>query len=96
MPFFPTWLAALRNGALALFLSATLAGCVTSSRAPVQRHLPPLPAYANEVSVADPKAGEDPLAVAARERAGRKQANKIIGNLSDWYLGVRTSFGDAR
>lgn len=33
------------------------------------------------------------LAIAARERAGRKQANKIITNMARWYDGVRKAYG---
>jgi len=69
-----------------------LAGCVTSGRPVVERSLPPLPAYAQPVKVKDPKAGEDPLNVAARERAGRVKANRRIQDLGKWYEGVRSSY----
>lgn len=51
--------------------------------------LPPAPAYAQPVHVPDPKAGESAIAVALRERQGRKRANAIIRNMVGWYGGVR-------
>jgi hypothetical protein len=51
----------------------------------VKRDLPAPPAYLQPVAVADPKAGEPILGVAARERAGRLKANSIIvGTRSAW------------
>lgn len=44
----------------------------------VPRVLPGPPAYMQPVGVAAPVLGEDPYAVAARERAGRLQANRVI------------------
>jgi hypothetical protein len=47
--------------------------------------LPDPPAYLRPVGVADPKLGEDPLLVAARERQGRRQCNgRIIEGVADW------------
>jgi hypothetical protein len=42
------------------------------------RDVPGAPAYLQPVYVADPKLGEDPYKIAARERAGRLQANRVI------------------
>jgi len=40
--------------------------------------IPAAPAYLVPVFVADPALGEDPYEIAARERAGRLQANRVI------------------
>lgn len=80
------------RGSLALSLTATLGACATSGNAVVERHLPPLPSYATPVKVQDPKAGDDPIAVAARERAGRVQANKRIDAVGAWYEDVRARY----
>lgn len=42
------------------------------------RAVPAAPSYLVPVPVKAPALGEDPYAVAARERAGRLQANRII------------------
>jgi hypothetical protein len=81
---------------LVLSMSAMLAGCVTSGNPGLQRNLPASPSYAKPVTVADPRAGEDPVAVAARERAGRVQANKIITDYNHWYEALRTSYGASK
>lgn len=67
-----------------------LSGCVASGSP--DRSLPALPAYLRRVDVPDPKAGEELLAVAARERLGRVQANCIIENTSEWYERVRKAY----
>jgi hypothetical protein len=95
VPFNETWLRGLRSAGLVLCLSLMSAGCVTSGKPAVQRNLPPLPSYAKPVEMQDPSRGEDPLAVAARERAGRKQANHIIRDIGTWYEDVRSSYGKA-
>lgn len=60
-------------------LSTSLMGCSTSGSANVlARDVPGAPSYMRPVGVADPKLGEDPYLIAARERAGRLQANRII------------------
>jgi hypothetical protein len=48
------------------------------------------------VLTSNPKAGEDPLAVAARERAGRVQANARIGKVADWYKALRAQYEAAK
>lgn len=55
-------------------------GCSTSGSAPavLPRDVPGAPSYMVPVRVADPVLGEDPFAIAARERAGRVQANRVI------------------
>jgi len=70
------------------------AGCSTSGpREPLARNLPLEPAFAREVMVSDPRVGEDMLVVAARERAGRLQANAVIRRFRGWYGDVRRSYG---
>lgn len=44
----------------------------------IPRVIPGPPAYLAPVSVRDPALGEDPYQIAARERAGRLQANRVI------------------
>jgi len=44
------------------------------------------------VHVAEPRTGEPVLAVAAREREGRKRANATINSMVGWYNGVRRSY----
>jgi hypothetical protein len=44
------------------------------------------------VSVAAPKDGEPLLSIAARERAGRTQANRIITALRGWYSAVKAAY----
>lgn len=51
-----------------------------------------MPAYAQAVSVPDPKGGESAIAVAQRERQGRKRANTIIVQLRGWYEGVQRTY----
>ncbi|MBB3810069.1 hypothetical protein [Pseudochelatococcus contaminans] len=58
----------------------------------MRRDLPPLPAYAETVKVRKPTLGEDPLVIAARERAGRGAANRRIKALVAWYDCVRTQY----
>lgn len=70
-----------------------LTACVSTGKEPIARSLPATPGFAQPVSVPDPKAGESAIAVAARERAGRKRANGIIVNFRNWYGGVRKSYG---
>lgn len=80
----------------AVCLSVMLSGCVTSDNPPLQRNLPAAPSYVRPVSVSDPKAGDDALVVAARERAGRIQANCVITSFKSWYEGVRTSYSGGK
>lgn len=87
----------IRMNSIAVALALALSACTTTSGRPVvQRQLPPFPAYAQPVKVKDPKAGEDPLAVAARERAGRVKANRVIEDLNEWYQGVVSSYAAGR
>lgn len=60
-------------------LSPSLMGCSTSGSGKVlPRGVPGAPSYMVPVQVRDPVLAEDPYAIAARERAGRLQANRVI------------------
>lgn len=72
-------------------MMVTLGACA-SGREPIARNLPAAPGFAQPVSVAEPRKGESAIAVAARERAGRKRANGVIVNMKAWYGQVRTSY----
>jgi hypothetical protein len=75
-----------------LLLPTMFAGCVSSGEPPVQRELPAVPAFARPVAVPDPRPGEPALAVAARERAGRLQANRVITGFRGWYEQVLAGY----
>jgi hypothetical protein len=63
----------------ALCLLTLLTGCAGSGvKDLIPRDIPPPPAYAQQVQVPEPKAGESCYLVAGRERAGRLKANRII------------------
>jgi hypothetical protein len=72
-----------------VLLSLNLISC-SASGAKVNTAVPTLslpdpPAYLRPVAVADPKLGDDPLLVAARERQGRLQCNaRVNSGVSDW------------
>lgn len=70
-----------------------LTACASTGMEPIARNLPATPGFAQTVAVPDPKAGESAIAVAARERAGRKRANAVIVNFRNWYSDVRKSYG---
>lgn len=65
-----------------------LVGCTASNsgvREVIRRDIPGPPSYLSPVIVPEPKAGEDVLVIAGRERAGRLKANRIIlGARSQW------------
>lgn len=77
----------------AFSLSLIVSGCVSGGREPIARNLPPTPGFARPVSVPEPRVGEDQLAIAARERAGRKQNASTITRFRGWYEAVRKSYG---
>lgn len=56
------------------------AGSGSQLRDVVRRDIPAAPAYLQPVVVLEPRVGENAVAVAARERAGRLKANSIIRN----------------
>lgn len=74
-------------------MTLALANCAGSSsvREVVRRDIPAPPSYLAPVAVPEPKAGESVLAVAARERAGRLKANRIIiGARGQWKTMQKT------
>ena len=84
---------------LALSIPLLLTACAGSGstlREVVRRDLPAAPAYLQPVAVPDPKTGEDILAVAARERAGRMKANRIIRNARTQWDKLRAAYRKAR
>ena len=83
--------ALLLSGALSLNL--IVSGCASVGREPIARNLPAAPAFAQPVSVQEPKVGEPQLAIAARERSARKQNAAIITRFRGWYGSVRQSYG---
>ena len=77
------------SGVIVLF--AFLAACQTTTT-PLVRFLPEWPAHCQPVRVKDPKTGEEMLVIAARERAGRVKANRIIASCAEWYEDVKASY----
>ena len=73
-------------------LLAACAGSGSSLREVVRRDLPAAPAYLVPVTAPQPKAGEDLLSVAARERAGRLKANTIIRNARSQWEKLRKTY----
>jgi len=59
------------------------------------RDLPAAPGYLAPVAVPDPKAGENAVNVAARERAGRLKANSIIRNARKQWDTLRAAYRKA-
>lgn len=80
---------------LALSIALSSGGCATSDEQSggLARRLPQPPGFLAVVSVPDPKTGDDLRVVAARERAGRVEANRRIGALRIWYAGLRENYG---
>jgi hypothetical protein len=83
---------------LALSILLLLTACAGSGslREVVRRDLPAAPAYLSPVAVAQPKAGESAVAVAARERAGRLKANTIIRNARVQWDKLRAAYRKTR
>jgi len=77
---------------LILPLLASCAGSSSDVRAVVRRDLPAPPAYLAPVAVPEPKIGENAVAVAARERAGRLKANSIIRNARAQWEKLRKTY----
>ena len=80
---------------IALSILPLLAGCAGSGsdvRAVVRRDLPAPPAYLTPVAVPEPMTGENAVAVAARERAGRLKANSIIRNARAQWEKLRKTY----
>lgn len=62
-------------------------------RAELDRQLPPPPAFARPVAVKEPQVGEYLLVIAARERAGRLEANARIQDFNEWYADLQRGYG---
>jgi hypothetical protein len=72
-----------------------LTGCAGSGsgvREIVRRDLPAAPGYLAPVIVVEPRVGENAVAVAARERAGRLKANTIIRNARAQWEKLRKTY----
>jgi len=64
-----------------LMVAATslVAACSSfPASAPINSHVPPAPAYLQEVTPAEPREGESVLSLTAREQNARKAQNTII------------------
>ena len=75
---------------------AACAGSGSGLKEVIRRDLPAAPAYLQPVSVLEPRAGENALSVAARERAGRLKANTIIRNARTQWEKVRAAYRAAK
>jgi hypothetical protein len=71
---------------------AACAGSGSGLKEVIRRDLPAAPAYLQPVAVLEPRAGENTLSVAARERAGRLKANTIIRNARRQWESLRASY----
>lgn len=70
-----------------IIAASPLGGCASSTavRPETTAAIPPPPTYLHPVEVARPKAGENALLIAKRERLGRERANAVIGAARrDW------------
>jgi hypothetical protein len=80
-------------------MTLLLAGCAGSGsglKEVVRRDLPAPPAYLAPVLVPDPKAGENVVTIAARERAGRLKANGIITNARKQWDKLRETYARSK
>jgi hypothetical protein len=73
-----------------------LSACAQSGKPPIARSLPDEPSFVRPVAVAEPKQGDALLTIAARERAGRIEANRIIAGQRGWYAGVQRDYAKER
>jgi hypothetical protein len=75
-------------------LSLSLMACSASNNQLriIDRNLPGPPSYLQPVGVKAPTLGEDPYDIAARERAGRLQANRIIVKGRTAWLTMKKDF----
>jgi hypothetical protein len=62
----------------------------------VRRELPVAPGYLAPVAVSEPRIGESVVGVAARERAGRLKANRIIVKVREQWEALRARYRKAR
>ena len=89
----------VRPAIAALSIPLLLTGCAGSGsglKEVVRRDLPAAPAYLVPVTAPEPTAGEDMLAIAARERAGRLKANTIIRNARSQWEQLRKTYREQR
>lgn len=86
--------ARLRLALVMVPLTVICASCAPTAptRPPLARQLPAPPAYAQPVTVRAPKVGDPLLLIAARERAGRTQANARIVAFRKWYMDLQKSY----
>ena len=73
-------------------LCAACAGSGSGIREVIRRDLPASPGYLQPVAVAEPQQGEHAVAVAARERAGRLKANRIIRDARAQWEKLRRTY----
>lgn len=71
---------------------AACAGSGSELKGVIRRDLPAAPAYLQPVTVLEPKAGENALSVAARERAGRLKANTVIRSARAQWEKLRAAY----
>ena len=71
---------------------AACAGSGSELKDVIRRDLPAAPAYLRPVAVPEPKAGENALSVAARERAGRLKANTVIRSARAQWEKLRAAY----
>jgi hypothetical protein len=77
-----------------LFVAAC-AGSSNGVREIVRRDLPVSPGYLAPVAVSEPRLGESVVEVAARERAGRLKANRIILKTREQWERLRAQYRKA-
>ena len=77
-------------------LLAACAGSGSELKDVIRRDLPAAPAYLRPVAVLEPKAGENAVSVAARERAGRLKANTVIRNARAQWEKLRAAYEVSR
>lgn len=77
---------------LAPCLVMMLAGCATSGNEPLDRSLPAKPGYARPVIVSEPAEGENSIARAGRERAGRLANARRLNDFANWYDALKARF----
>lgn len=70
-----------------------LSGCFSSGgERKLERELPAYPKFARPAVVPNPKPGERMIVIAARERAGRLEANATIVEFVAWYKQVQAAY----
>lgn len=77
-------------------MTLMLSACAGSGSAVLERSLPASPEWVAPVDTPEPRAGEDTLVIAARERAAKAAANHRLIEFAGWYEGVRADYSGAR